>query len=86
MTTQTSTTIITSTEDFLAGFEAGRAGFAAVRHCEPLNQPLTEDLIVEAIRNLTEIAVEGWLSESLLRQDAGLIAGWLSRLWNNLRD
>ncbi len=79
MTTRTSATIVTSTEDFRAGYKAGRAGYAAITHCVPLNQPLTEDFIVEAIRNLTEIAVEGWLSESLLRQDAGLIAGWLSR-------
>jgi len=32
----------------------------------------------DMIRNLTEIAVEGWLSEELLRRDVGILAGILT--------
>jgi hypothetical protein len=38
---------------------------------------LSDTIIVAIIRNLCEIAQEGWLSEELLRHDAGQIAGWI---------
>ena len=42
-----------------------------------LELPVSEESIVAIIRNLCEIAQEGWLSEELLRRDAGQIAGWI---------
>jgi len=45
----------------------------------PLHLQPNKNTIVELIRNLCEIAQEGWLSEELLRRDAGIIAGWISR-------
>ena len=45
----------------------------------PIKQPITENDIVEIVRNLTEIAQERWLTEDMLRHDCGLIAGWISR-------
>jgi hypothetical protein len=42
-----------------------------------LELPMSEESIVAIIRNLCEIAQEGWLSEELLRRDAGQIAGWI---------
>jgi len=73
------TAILTQTEDFRVGYETGLAGGMCIDGIQrfKLDQPVTEELIVEIIRNLTEIAVEGWLSESLLRRDAGMIAGWI---------
>jgi len=38
---------------------------------------VSEESIVSIIRNLCEIAQEGWLSEELLRCGAGQIAGWI---------
>ena len=42
-------------------------------------EPVTEDGIVEIVRNLTELAQEGNLTEIMLRRDCGLIAGWMAR-------
>lgn len=36
-----------------------------------------EEGVVEVIRNLTEVAVEGELTEKLLYQDAGIIVGYV---------
>lgn len=36
---------------------------------------MKEDVIVGIVRNLTEIAIEGWLSEDFLRRDVGILAG-----------
>ena len=67
---------------FRQGFAAGLTGQYAPD--EPsrfdIADPVTEDDIVGVIQNLCEIAQEGWLSDRLLRHDAGLIAGWLLRL------
>jgi hypothetical protein len=71
------TAIAMSSTEFAQGYRevwAGRdiRGFSL--HLQP-----NENTIVELIRNLCEIAQEGWLSEELLRRDAGIIAGWISR-------
>jgi hypothetical protein len=73
------TAILIKTEDFRVGYETGLAGGMCIDGTQrfKLEQPVTEELIVEIIHNLTEIAIEGWLSESLLRRDAGMIAGWI---------
>jgi len=75
-TTVPAIAVLIDTPEFNAGFVEGITGAQNGFHTE---QPPTEDGIVEIIRNLTEIAVEGWLKEGLLRHDVGLIAGWLSR-------
>lgn len=66
---------------FSAGFTAGLTGTYTPgepsRH--DTDEPVTEDGIVGIIQNLCEIAQEGWLTDNLLRHDAGLIAGWLCR-------
>ncbi len=71
------TAIVMSSAEFAQGYHEGWAG-RDIRgfslHLHP-----NEDTIVEIIRNLCEIAQEGWLSEKLLRRDAGIIAGWISR-------
>jgi hypothetical protein len=68
--------VAVNTAAFHNGFVEGLTGeYCRVR----LNCPVTEDGIVEIMRNLCEIAQEGWLKEELLRHDAGLLAGWLSR-------
>lgn len=60
---------------FHTGFVAGKVGESGL----PLDQPVSEQEIVSIIRNLCEIAQEGWLREEQLRHDAGMIAGWLAR-------
>ena len=73
-TTAEQVTIITHTPAFYDGLTHGRQGFyRAIK----IGNQVKEDVIVDIVRNLTEIAVEGWLSESLLRRDAGMIAGWI---------
>ncbi len=63
-------------EAFREGFTGGTNGnFRGVR----LTDYLTEEVIVKIITNLTEIAQEGWLTEDLIRRNAGIIAGWLAR-------
>lgn len=68
-------TVITLTAAFRDGFTQGREGF--YRAIKVGNQ-VKEDVIVDMVRNLTEIAAEGWLSEDLLRRDAGILAGILT--------
>lgn len=69
--------IAISSVDFTRGYHEGWAaqdvrGFSLHLHAN-------EETIVEIIRNLCEIAQEGWLSEELLRRDAGIITGWVSK-------
>jgi hypothetical protein len=73
-------TVITLTASFRDGFTQGREGF--YRAIKVGNQ-VKEDVIVDMVRNLTEIAAEGWLSEDLLRRDAGILAGYspIARAW-----
>lgn len=67
--------VITETSAFRDGFSQGRQGFyRAIK----VNNQVKEDVIVDIVRNLTEIAVEGWLSEDLLRRDVGILAGILT--------
>jgi hypothetical protein len=61
---------------FLSGFVAGQAG---VTGRFDTNGPLIEAKAIELVRNLTEIAVEGWLTEEQLRFDIGLLLGWCLR-------
>jgi len=68
-------TVITHTSAFRDRFTQGRQGF--YRAIKVGNQ-VKEDVIVDIVRNLTEIAVEGWLSEDLLRRDVGILAGILT--------
>ena len=74
-TTAEQVTIITHTPAFRDGFSQGRQGFyRAIK----INNQVKEDIIVDIVRNLTEIAVEGWLSEDLLRRDVGILVGLLT--------
>jgi hypothetical protein len=68
-------TVTTTTAAFREGFVQGKQGF--YRAINVSNQ-VKEDVLVDMIRNLTEIAVEGWLSEELLRRDAGILVGILT--------
>jgi hypothetical protein len=64
------------THQFRTGFVEGLSG-EYTRF--PVGQPITENDIVEIVRNLTEIAQERWLTEDMLRHDCGPIAGWISQ-------
>jgi hypothetical protein len=70
-------TITVSSTEFARVYREGWAG-RDIRGFSLHLQP-NENIIVELIRNLCEIAQEGWLSEELLGSDAGTIAGWISR-------
>lgn len=62
--------------------EAYERGLEEGLDCRRGYCPLTQDLeaeVVAIIRNLTEIAVEGWLRDGLLYHDAGVIVGYLLR-------
>jgi hypothetical protein len=72
-------TVITLTSSFRDGFNQGRQGsYRAIN----IGNQVKEDVIVDIVRNLTEIAVEGWLSEDLLPRDAGILAGILTNCTN----
>ena len=71
------TAIVMCSTEFAQGYREGWAG-RDIRGFSLHLQP-NENTIVELIRNLCEIAQEGRLSEELLRRDAGIIAGWISR-------
>jgi len=75
MQTQASPLVITS-EAFREGYES--AVNDTIHRFDLPDQP-TEAIIVDIITNLTEIAVEGWLTEELVQRDGGMIAGWLVR-------
>src|SRR5436305_11736183 len=70
-------TIVMQTVEFQQGFETGLNGGLCGGYRFKLELPVSEESIVAIIRNLCEIAQEGWLSEELLRRDAGQIAGWI---------
>jgi hypothetical protein len=69
--------IAISSAEVEQGYREGWAGHD-IRGFSLHLQP-NEVTIVELIRNLCKIAQEGWLSEKLLRRDAGIITGWISR-------
>jgi hypothetical protein len=69
--------IVMQTQDFQQGFEAGLNGGLCGGYRFKLELPISEESIIAIIRNLCEIAQEGWVSEKLLRRDAGQIAGWI---------
>ena len=69
--------IAMQTVEFQQGFETGLNGGLCGGYRFKLELPVSEESIVAIIRNLCEIAQEGWLSEELLRRDAGQIAGWI---------
>ena len=70
--------IVMQTADFQQGFETGfNGGLCGGGYRFQLELPVCEESIVAIIRNLCEIAQEGWLSEELLRRDAGQVAGWI---------
>ena len=71
------TAVVMSSAEFEQGYREGWTG-RDVRGFSLHLYP-NEGTVVEIIRNLCEIAEEGWLSEELLRRDAGIIAGWISR-------
>ena len=73
----TTEAIVMQTADFQRGFETGLNGGLCGGYHFKLELPVSEENIVAIIRNLCEIAQEGWLSEELLRRDAGQIAGWI---------
>ena len=74
-TTANHVIVITQTTAFRDGFIRGRQGFYRAA-C--IGGQVKEDVIVDIVRNLTEIAVEGWLSEDLLRRDVGILVGILT--------
>lgn len=74
-TTANQVPVITHTPAFRDGFTQGRQGFYRVIN---IGNQVKEDVIVDIVRNLTEVAVEGWLSEDLLRRDVGILAGILT--------
>jgi hypothetical protein len=59
------------------GFETGLNGGLCGGYRFKFEFPLSEESIIAIIRNLCEIAQEGWLSEELLRRDARQLAGWI---------
>ena len=65
------------TVEFQQGFETGLNKGLCCGYRFKLELPVSEESIVAIIRNLCEIAQEGWLSEELLRRDAGQIVGWI---------
>lgn len=70
--------LVMQTADFQQGYETGLNGGLCSGSCRfKLELPVSEESIVAIIRNLCEIAQEGWLSEELLRRDAGQLAGWI---------
>ena len=73
----TTRAILMQTGEFQQGFETGINGGLCGGCRFKLELPVSEESIVAIIRNLCEIAREGWLSEELLRRDAGQIAGWI---------
>ena len=70
--------LVIQTADFQQGFETGlNGGLCGGTRRFQVELPVSEESIVAIIRNLCEISQEGWLSETLLRRDAGQIAGWI---------
>ena len=70
--------LVMQTADFQQGFETGlNGGLCGGTRRFKVELPVSEESIVAIIRNLCEIAQEGWLSEELLRRDAGQLAGWI---------
>jgi hypothetical protein len=70
--------LVMHTVDFRQGFETGlNGGLCGGSRRFKVELPVSEESIVAIIRNLCEIAQEGWLSEELLRRDAGQLAGWI---------
>jgi hypothetical protein len=69
--------IVMQTVEFQQGFETGINGGLCGGCRFKLELPISEESTVAIIRHLCEIAQEGWLSEELLRRDAGQIAGWI---------
>ena len=70
--------IVVQTADFQQGFGTGlNGGLCGGGYRFKLELLVSEESIVAIIRNLCEIAQEGWLNEELLRRDAGQIAGWI---------
>jgi hypothetical protein len=63
------------TEAFRRGISWGKHGIFRGKLCiDP-----TEEGVVEIIRNLIEFAIEGHLTEEQLRQDVGIIVGFVSQ-------
>jgi hypothetical protein len=69
--------IAMQTVELQQGFETGLNGGLCGGYRFKLELPVSEERIVAIIRNLCEIAQEGWLSEELPRRDAGQITGWI---------
>lgn len=63
-------------KEFDFGFQQGLA--RKFRNIQ-LGTIVTEEEVVEVVRNLTEVAVEGWLTEEQLLRDCGILAGWIIR-------
>jgi len=74
----TTRAIMMQTGEFQQGFEIGRkVGLCGGGRRFRLELPVSEESIVAIIGHLCEIAQEEWLSEELLRRDAGQISGWI---------
>jgi len=70
----------TESPTFREGWEVGYSGSGCFGRSF-VDRPPTESDIVGLIVNLVQINEEGWLTDELVRRDAGLIAGWLCRFF-----
>jgi hypothetical protein len=66
--------IVTSSA-FKSGYEQGMQGIL----CGNIHLPdhLQEETAIALVRNLCEIAQEGWLKDDLMRRDVGVLVGWI---------
>jgi hypothetical protein len=70
------TSVLIGTPSFRHGYSLG------IRHVYRGNLRLpnqaTEEAICDVVRTLCELAADGELTDGLLRQDCGILVGWLS--------
>ncbi len=71
--------VIIGSRPFRDGFGKGMTG--ADRRFD-LVPPITEDRVVEVVRNLCELAADGELKESTLLHDCGLLCAWIISAWD----
>jgi hypothetical protein len=70
--------ILSRSAAFEKGYKEGRSG--NVPPWMNLSNPIDEYDIVIPLRNLCEIAVEGWLTDAMLSRTAGILLGWWERV------
>lgn len=60
---------------FRSGYASGLKG--QYRHDITLPDQIDEDTVVSIINNLLCIQAERWLTDELVRRDAGILTGWI---------